>query len=308
MRERITSKAKSALDDIARASARLSEEIERLETTLDERTGAIQELLPYPLQHVLWQTCRNGSQYGSPERSNEAAEKAHAESLPLVEENQRRIANNKAIYERIMGLIRNSGLKESIRVKKTGRGIGYNTVEAPWVSSIRTLIPMADNWASCLQMFESWKRENAEWRRKLDAEAAAEKRKKDAEEAKIAAEVTRRELLSRYGLGPEADLSDCLDAILGKNKYLRLAHYLQKNRGDWSDGYDYAETGLSGFEVETPTDREIEANISGLIENWDGDGRCFRDCEWSYGAIFGLVEDPQLMADYTKVYEAIGWD
>lgn len=226
----------------------------------------------------------------------------------MVEENDRRVAENKAIYERVLGLIRNSGLKDTETVRKPGRGYGHKTVEASWVQSIRAQIPMVHNWQECLRLFETWKQENTEWRRKLDAEAATEKRKKEAEEAKIGAEITRRELLARYGLGPEADLSDCMYAILAKNKYLHLAHYLQKNRGDWSDGYDYAETGLNGFVLESSTDREIEANIRGLIENWDGDGRCFRDCEWNYDVLFGMVEDTTLMADYTKVREATGWD
>ena len=51
---------------------------------------------------------------------------------------------------------------------------------------------------------------------------------------------------------------DILDVILEKDKYLRLAHYLLKNREDWNDGYSYAESGLNGFDVETETDKLIE--------------------------------------------------
>ena len=102
---------------------------------------------------------------------------------------------------------------------------------------------------------------------------------------------------------PESDKQEILDAILEKNKYLRLAHYLRMNRGDWTDGYDYAETGLSGFVVETEVDSEIEKDITHHINNWDGDGRIFRDCEYNYNVIFGMVEDEQLMKDYNSVYE-----
>lgn len=89
-----------------------------------------------------------------------------------------------------------------------------------------------------------------------------------------------------------------LEFILSKNKYLHLAHYLQKNRGDWSDGYSYAETGLENFSIESDTDQKIYDEIKELIDDWDFDGRCFRDCNWNYSVLFGMVDDKDLMTDY----------
>jgi len=94
---------------------------------------------------------------------------------------------------------------------------------------------------------------------------------------------------------------DLLDVILEKDKYLRLGHYLLKNREDWNDGYSYAENGLNGFIVESDEDGLIAADIQNCIDNWDGDGRCFRDCQYNYDHCFSLVKDEQLYKDYQLV-------
>lgn len=91
------------------------------------------------------------------------------------------------------------------------------------------------------------------------------------------------------------------EKILSQDKYLRLAYYLEQNRNDWNDGCDYAETGLNGFTIETTQDQEIYDSIQALIDDWDGDGRCFRDCAWGYGELYGLVENQQLLDDLEQL-------
>jgi len=87
-----------------------------------------------------------------------------------------------------------------------------------------------------------------------------------------------------------------IEATLLKNKYLRLAYYLNKNRNDWSDGHSYAESGLSGFAVEKQIDSDIYNDISSYIDDgWDGDGRVFRDCKYNYTVLYGMVEDKSLV-------------
>lgn len=100
---------------------------------------------------------------------------------------------------------------------------------------------------------------------------------------------------------------DILEVILNKNKYLKLAHYLLMNRNDWSDGCNYAELGINSFSVEDTIDQEIHDEISGLIDDWDSDGRAFRDCEYNYSVLFGMVDDAELMKDYDKIYELV-WE
>jgi hypothetical protein len=87
--------------------------------------------------------------------------------------------------------------------------------------------------------------------------------------------------------------------ILKKDKYLALAYYLEKNRNDWNDGCRYAEIGLCMFTVETEEDQKIFDNIQEFIDDWDmdGDGRCFRDCEYNYNVLYGMVKDESLLKD-----------
>lgn len=100
------------------------------------------------------------------------------------------------------------------------------------------------------------------------------------------------------------------EAILSKDKYLHLAYWLERNRGDWNDGYDYAETGLNGFTVEegNVVDQEIEKCIQECIDSAeDGvDGRIFRDCEYNYGVLYAMVKDQTLLDDLQKVREWMG--
>lgn len=100
------------------------------------------------------------------------------------------------------------------------------------------------------------------------------------------------------------------EAILAKDKYLHLAYWLERNRGDWNDDYSYAETGLNGFSVEdgNVVDQEIEKCIQECIDSAeDGvDGRIFRDCEYNYSVLYGMVKDQTLLDDLQKVKEWMG--
>lgn len=87
-------------------------------------------------------------------------------------------------------------------------------------------------------------------------------------------------------------IEEALDNLLSQNKYLHLAHFLVKNRGDWNEGYSYAQSGLMGFTIETEDDKLIYDEINGIIhDSSDGiDGRKFRDCNWNYSVLFGMVD------------------
>lgn len=133
-----------------------------------------------------------------------------------------------------------------------------------------------------------------------------QKKEREAK-ALVAAKEKQKEMMRlaiKYGVEDIEDEWAFKQAILKKDKYLRLAHFLNMNRNDWSDGYDYAELGIDGFEVVTGDDVLIEECIRGIIDSDDGcDGRNFRDCKWNYGVLFGMVDDEQLLADYHKLME-----
>lgn len=139
--------------------------------------------------------------------------------------------------------------------------------------------------------------------------------KRKEEENKKQQEIQRKEndrqlayMLSKYELEITSDWKDLQHAIIDKNKYLYLAHYLMMNRGDWNDGYSYARTGLYSFKVETAQDQEIYDCINNIITEYkDVDGRYFRDCEWNYDVLYGIVKEQNssLHEDYLKVREHV---
>lgn len=109
-------------------------------------------------------------------------------------------------------------------------------------------------------------------------------------------------LAVKYDVDDIEDICSIKESILNKNKYLRLAHYLECNRTDWSDGYSYAESGIDGFIVETEDDAKIKNCIMTILINDDyPDGRSFRDCEWNYNVLYGMVNDDELLKDYNKL-------
>jgi len=136
---------------------------------------------------------------------------------------------------------------------------------------------------------------------------AIQKAEREEQAKKTAAENVHKLALLRAKYTPDdamASANDILLTILGKDKYLHLAHFLEANRGDWSDGYWYAEKGLDGFTIETPEDQEIYDCIYAITQYEDVDGRYFRDCEYSYDVLFGKADDV-LYKDYLIVAEMI---
>ena len=144
---------------------------------------------------------------------------------------------------------------------------------------------------------EKYGKAKIEEHRKLEAE----KKQKEKE-----AEQVHELALLRAKYTPDNPLSDLYalrEALNSKDKYLSLAYWLERQRGDWSDGYNYAETGIENFVAENAEDVAIENSLSDLVYNHDGDidGRVFRDCEYNYSVLYSMA-DKSLMADHEKLY------
>lgn len=144
---------------------------------------------------------------------------------------------------------------------------------------------------------EKYGKAKIEEHRKLAAEEAQKEREKEQlhELALLRAKYTPDDHTS--------DLYSIREALNSKDKYLGLAYWLERQRGDWSEGYGYAERGLNTFVVETEEDQKIEDEISDLTYNHDGyiDGRVFRDCTYNYSVLYSMV-DASLMSDHEKLY------
>lgn len=227
----------------------------------------------------------------------------------MAEQNEAAIENNKVIHSRIKCMMKSIGVpdiqtsweypssrhKNKKEVRKTS---GY-------LEDIKKFVPVSDNRKEMLDRIEARKRSFFAYcdKQATEVRLKEEQERKEAEKKKM--DKTLAYFCVKYNLDAESTFDDIIDAILSRNKYLCLAHYLEANRNDWTDGPDYAQTGLNCFECDymVPEDEEIHQCIMDLIEDWDGDGRVFRDCEYNYGYLFDKVakSDPEIFEDYSKI-------
>ena len=82
---------------------------------------------------------------------------------------------------------------------------------------------------------------------------------------------------------------DFIDKAREADKYLDLASAMEATRGDWSDGFYRVRNSLNRFNVETPTDAEIVADVESCMDA--DDGRVFRDTDWNYNRLYGMVDN-----------------
>lgn len=232
------------------------------------------------------------------------------EDKKIAEENKLVAENNKKVYDNLINLIKLIGIKTRHRDPKSRKRIP-DWVDKEFVGELYISCKTTDSsWRLVQDYYNDWIRRCKEITIKKEKEAQ-DKQKAEAEAKKIKdKEVLILELVKKYNLDisngiPSPD--DILDQLLSKDKYLSLAHFLEKNRGDWSDGPSYAKQGLNSFIVTTELDGKIANDLWSYINNWDGDGRVFRDCTYNYDVIFGLVENKELYNDYQKIKEYVSY-
>lgn len=276
---------------------------------MDEASGKVQAFEPYPLEEALLnkRVPVDGSDWDL-RNYQVAMEDAWKRSQPVRERNAAVVANNRKLQDRFLALVQNTGIPTTVRrLKPRSRSrwnaSNYETVESDWFTGLKLAIPTMDSWPTLHERFESRMREVGAAIQRREAEKAAAARAKAEADEKVRNAAVLLLLSEKYGC--QADSWDVGNALLKRCKYMRLAHYLRKNRNDWSDGPDFARQGLDGFSAETPQDQEILRDLCPLVEDWDGDGRVFRDTKWSYDALFGLV-NPDLLADYEKWWAVSG--
>lgn len=244
--------------------------------------------------------------YDTPELAQKALDTAYENVKQIDKQNEEISKFNTAIYNKIIALLESCGLQKTTQQKKSPRSSKYITAKAEWYQAILSCMPNRDySYYSSEQNYNRRKKEIDDWKESIKINEEIKKKEEEQRIADRAKNINLASLITKYNLPTDIDECDILDEILNKCKYLKLAHYLSLNRGDWSDGPEYAEIGLSGFTTDTQQDKEIYDEISGLIEDWDGDGRCFRDCDYNYGVLFSMV-DEELYKDYEKAVKLSG--
>lgn len=227
----------------------------------------------------------------------------HKSNLEIIE-------HNKAVEEKIKALMQCTGIpstySESSYKTPRSRNKTTTTHTAGYLQDIRRNISTSQEKIPTLEEIKSNMR--------LEETYKELKKKILLEETKVEREQKEKEELHQIALlrakytpnNASSGQWEIREAILNKDKYLLLAYWLQKNRGDWSDGYDYAETGLEGFTVEegNSLDQDIYNCISDCIasgSDGDIDGRIFRDCEYNYNRLYDFVTNTQLKKDLDKL-------
>ncbi|QFP93458.1 UNVERIFIED_ORG: hypothetical protein Xoosp15_193 [Xanthomonas phage Xoo-sp15] len=226
----------------------------------------------------------------------------HLENINITKENNQLLTN-------IFNLLEKAGIRTSYYGYKTKRSSKQSQQYYNFPSEIRGQISTSyreDALEVCKQELlkqvdNIWNQEMKKIEDERKEKEKAEKEKKDNRTLAL--------LLAKYDLDIEQDWDDLLQAIIEKNKYLFLAHRLEQNRGDWTSGCDYAESGLDNFTIETEQDKKIHEDIYYYISTWDQhmDGRVFRDCTYDYGTIFGIAadSDSDLYTDYETVKQKV---
>lgn len=292
---------KSILDSLNRDVARLvavvrERDAEIAKLKADVTGEGFKELVKY-------MTTQHGVRgYQSPDAARREVAKRYNHDLGVKDANISAVAHNRALLDKSVAFLTALGLRQEVVVRKPRSNWKTERKTANWLSELRCEAETTDSWPRVESDYAEHMKAIGEW----EAELSKEKEQAAAVEAREMAALDKRiqvgVIATKYGMLATESPLEVLDELLKRDKYLRLAHWMRKNRGDWNDGANYAANGLRGFYADSDMDHEIEADVSSYITEWDGDGRCFRDCKWNYDRIFGLVS-PELFADYEKVAE-----
>lgn len=238
------------------------------------------------------------------EEAYATATQMHIKNLPALE-------NNERVYTVITAMMTTAGLSDGgYETVGTGRRSKWVRIPAGYQKDLDKHCTRSDGWAVVELNYKDAKAAIAKWRNEKEAH---DKRAADLAEMEKAAKLRSAKksrvlgaLFVKYSLPLDATDSDLEDAILSKDKYLALASAMERNRGDWSDGYDYVDSALDHFRPApgVAIDAEIVAELRGIINDADGDidGRIFRDCQYNYTVLYGLA-DKSVMEDYQLLKE-----
>ncbi len=218
------------------------------------------------------------------------------------------IEHNKKVISKIRQFMKIVGISDTyseIDSKSRARIPKHITKRAGYLQDIERVIKTTDYGLVSLEnKVKTIKESLTKWYNNSIDKIKTENDIKLKQENKINHEKLLAVLKVKYNISFECEEDVIIETILSKCKYLKLAHYLLKNRMDWNDGPYYASIGIDGFVIETEEDSYILDEISSNLHEWDGDGRIFRDCKYSYDYLFSLVNE-DLLKDYNSLISFI---
>lgn len=294
--------AKEAIDKMFKEVEAVRRELALLKADIG---CGFQALEPYP-----WKGAKQPKQYKSPEAAKTALTELFEQSRTVAERNAAVATHNKKLLDAAVAYITALGVPATYKKSVSSRSYKTKSVDAEWMEALYASARTSSGWCAVERQYDdsmkqiaAWREEGERVRRHAEIQQAAVKRQEDYIKTAAA-------MAGRYGLEVTAAPDDVFDKIIESDKYLYLAYFLMRNRGDWNDGSMYAEVGLERFTVEDDRDRQVAAEIGRLITEWDGDGRCFRDCHWNYDRLFEIAAErnTQAVADHRALSALRGHD
>lgn len=226
------------------------------------------------------------------------------------ESNKAAIENNLAIHVKVKQIMKDLGIpnqwSRSYYKTANSRKQITETTSAGYLGDLTRNIPTSDDSDRMLRLIADAHTKFKSYADTLKQKIRAAQAEKDKEEKKKKEMITKARLQIKYGLNEYSDWSDVLEALDKKCKYFILARAGEETRGNWNEGFWKVENALDKFTAETEEDKEIVNEYTEILEDHRNgdceDGRVFRDCEFSYGFLYGKV-DADLMADYETLKE-----
>jgi hypothetical protein len=250
------------------------------------------------------QTCSNALRH---------AEYLYKQSEAIHEENIIALENNIALKDYVYAFMEKIGIPKTITtydyISSSGRRVNKQQEHrhcAGYTKDIDTFLKTDDGFSYATTQLENVKKNIeayrlAETKKEQEAQKLIDAENANKEETKLLAT-----LVVKYGLDYQSTFQEVLDEILGRNKYLELGYWLERQRNDWSDGFWKAKNGIDGFTVVTDLDKRIQESLYETLSECE-DGRDFRDCQYNYSELYSMVEDEDLYKDYELVQGKIDY-
>lgn len=238
-------------------------------------------------------------------KANEAERmlaRAWAEDQATHADNTEALVHNLGLRTHITEVMRSIGVTDEYSVpdlKSRSRWVKTKKVPAGYRSDIAHFIPVSDGFAAAELRQQKLAVLFAGWRSKADEEKNAKAAEAERKKTKRMADMELATILVRYGLPIDSEWWSVAQELRKRDKYLDLACAMENVRCDWNDGCDEVSDALGRFEIAAGDDAKIAADVASAVVRFsdDRDGRYFRDTTWSYGALYTLVADKQLLAD-----------
>ncbi|MFA5626126.1 MAG: hypothetical protein WC965_01405 [Thiohalomonadaceae bacterium] len=255
---------------------------------------------PYPRDSPLPERIRKNREYLL------ELEAAYQKATAQRESNKDALEHNEMVNKRVHDLMNEVGMPTVYKVrdeKSRARIRPWLTKTAGWITDLEREFPLDDGFAqvraSYLRNKEEAEAQREELAKEEDDLKRQQERKAEKEKEAIIYAYNLAKIKIKHDLSPEASAGDALDALFSKDALLGLAHAMAKTRNDWSDGFYRVEGALvTEIAEEHP---EVFAAVQEQLDyaaiHGDMDGRVFRDMEYNYNVLFGMV-DPDLYEDY----------